>query len=153
MQKKERKVLSIPPTYLFLCMLGSAAFYFLVPSMNVLRFPYTVLLGLPVLLFSLYVISAAHFLLKKHDTPETYARSTRVVATGLYRYSRNPMYVGFLLFLTSLSLMLGNALSFIGPLVLFIIIDRMFIPYEEEKMERELGEDYRAYKRTVRRWL
>ena len=63
------------------------------------------------------------------------------------------MYVGFVVFLIGCSILSGNILSALCPLILFLILDRMFIPYEEEKMEATFGEEYLEYKRRVRRWL
>ena len=63
------------------------------------------------------------------------------------------MYVGFVVFLIGCSVLSGNILSALCPLIFFLILDRMFIPYEEEKMEAAFGEEYLEYKRSVRRWL
>jgi protein-S-isoprenylcysteine O-methyltransferase Ste14 len=41
----------------------------------------------------------------------------------------------------------------LSPLCFFVVLDRMIIPYEEEKMERTFGKEYLGYRRKVRRWL
>jgi protein-S-isoprenylcysteine O-methyltransferase Ste14 len=63
------------------------------------------------------------------------------------------MYVGFVIFVTGLSVLSGNILALLWPVFFFIVLDRMFIPYEEEKMENTFGPEYLEYKRKVRRWL
>lgn len=89
----------------------------------------------------------------KYKTPEKFQPSTCVVTDGIYKYSRNPMYLGGLIFLIGLVIILQNVLAFIAPIVFFLIINYMFIPYEEEKMETECGQDYLLYKKKVSRWL
>lgn len=61
--------------------------------------------------------------------------------------------MGFVSFLIGCSLLSGNILSLLCPPAFFLVLDRMFIPYEEEKMENTFGEKYLAYKKRVRRWL
>jgi protein-S-isoprenylcysteine O-methyltransferase Ste14 len=63
------------------------------------------------------------------------------------------MYVGFVALLMGCSILSGNLLSFLSPLFLFVILNWMFIPYEEEKMENTFGGKYLDYKKRVRRWL
>ena len=101
----------------------------------------------------IYFIVKSSYSLKKQNTPDNFRISTAVVETGLYKYSRNPMYLGALIFLIGLSVLFGNLISFISPVLFFIIINWMFIPYEEEKMEKEMGEEYVEYKKTARCWL
>ena len=79
--------------------------------------------------------------------------ASTLIASGLYRFSRNPLYVSGLL------LQLGIALLMNQPwIALFVpaskfVFDRYVIAREEAYLEREFGEAYVDYKRTVRRWL
>jgi protein-S-isoprenylcysteine O-methyltransferase Ste14 len=131
---------------------ASALLYFLVPQMNLIIFPIN-LLGVLLLVLGNYLVINSHYLLKKRGTPENFDRSTCVVETGLYKYSRNPMYLGAVIFLIGWSVLLGNIISFLSPIIFFIIINWMFIPFEEEKMEKELGDSYLEYKKKTRRWF
>lgn len=80
-------------------------------------------------------------------------KSSTVVTNGVYRYSRNPMYLGMLLLLIAVGVYLGKLSPWIvPPLFVWLINQWQIIP--EEKMLTELfGERYRNYKRAVRRWL
>ena len=120
--------------------------------MNLIIFPMN-LFGIPLMLLGFFLIMNAYYLFKKHHTPEKFEKSTCVVKTGLYKRSRNPMYLGGLFFLMGLSILSGNIISFISPILFFIIINWMFIPYEEEKMGKEIGKEYVDYKKKVRRWI
>ncbi len=76
-----------------------------------------------------------------------------IVQDGPYRYSRNPIYLGFLVAYAGLAMM-ANApvmLLLLGPL--WYILDRHVIAPEERYLNDKFGEEYLAYKSTKRRWL
>jgi protein-S-isoprenylcysteine O-methyltransferase Ste14 len=79
--------------------------------------------------------------------------TTALVTSGPYHLSRNPMYVGMGFLYAGLALSLGVIWALpLLPLVLFAI-DRLVIAREERYLEGKFGEEYRDYKRRVRRWL
>lgn len=80
-------------------------------------------------------------------------KNSALVASGPFRRTRNPMYLGLLLVMIGLALVLGTAAAYFAAAVFFLFADRVSIPYEEAKMEAQFGEEYRAYKKTVRRWI
>ena len=84
--------------------------------------------------------------------PASPVNSTLVI-NGPFRFTRNPMYLGILILLTGLCLLIGTATALLAVPVYFLFVNFVSIPYEEEKMERQFGDDYRAYKSRVRRWL
>lgn len=81
------------------------------------------------------------------------ARASTLVATGVYRLTRNPMYVGMALILTGIALVLGSVGAFAGPVLFVAFITRFQIIPEERVMAAKFGEDYIAFCRQVRRWL
>lgn len=93
-----------------------------------------------------------HFFRNK-TTPIPTAEPSALVIEGPYRISRNPMYLGFLLVLGGVAFFAGSPLYWLAPAGFFWIIDRLFIPYEEAKLERLFGEDYTRLKQATRRWL
>ena len=80
-------------------------------------------------------------------------RATALVASGVYRVSRNPMYVGFLLVLTALTVYSGNILSMILVVLFFLYMNFVQIASEESALARLFGLAYNEYKTKVRRWL
>jgi len=79
--------------------------------------------------------------------------SNQLVTTGLYAFSRNPMYVGLLVLLLGWGLILGSLSAFlILPLFIIVINTQQIIP-EEQILERKFNQDYLDYKMAVRRWL
>lgn len=80
--------------------------------------------------------------------------TTALVAQGIYRWSRNPMYLGIVLSLVAWGLYLAHVPALAcGPLAFVVYLDRFQIGPEERALEAKFGEEYRAYKRAVRRWL
>jgi protein-S-isoprenylcysteine O-methyltransferase Ste14 len=79
--------------------------------------------------------------------------STALVTSGMYRYTRNPMYVGMTLIYAGLSLLANSviALAFLPPLL--VLITYAVIKREEHYLEVSFGEPYREYKQRVRRWI
>ena len=84
--------------------------------------------------------------------PASETNST-LVDHGPFRYSRNPMYAGILMLFAGISLYVGTLPYFAVTAGLFWLLNTHFIPFEEAKMERLLGQAYVDYKSRVRRWV
>lgn len=151
--KTNKKIIGTPPMYFILAIVLSLIFYFVFPQFNSISYPHNLIGGIFLLLVGFYWIMKPHLNLEKHQTPEKFHQSTCVVTSGLYQYSRNPMYLGFVIFLMGFGFFLGNIVAITPSFLFFFIMDAMFIPYEEEKMQKELGEKYLKYKKKVRKWL
>lgn len=83
-------------------------------------------------------------------TPEA---TTTMVTSGIYRFTRNPMYLGFLLVLAGWAMYLSNLLAF-AFLPLFVwYMNRFQIVPEERALGAKFSDAFTAYKRAVRRWL
>ena len=80
-------------------------------------------------------------------------RTRQLVTGGIYRWSRNPMYLALLLLLLAWSLLLANALALLGIPLCFCYLDRLPIRHEEHHLQRKFGAVYRDYQQRVRRWL
>ncbi len=119
------------------------------------RLPGGGVLGWPLLALgaSLYLWCAWDFSVGGHGTPSPTDPPRTLVTEGLYRHSRNPMYVGVLLVL------LGEALVFASPLVLgyalaiLVGFHLRVIHYEEPVLRRSFGTAYEDYRARVPRWL
>lgn len=80
-------------------------------------------------------------------------RSTAIVRTGPYRYSRNPIYVSFILLGVALSVWLNNLWLLVMLVPAVGVIEAIVIPREERFLEQTFHEQYTSYKAAVRRWL
>ncbi len=79
--------------------------------------------------------------------------SSHLIRSGLYRFSRNPIYVSGLLLQLGIALLLENLWMVLLVPVSKIVFDRYVIGREEAYLERTFGEVYMDYRRSVRRWL
>ena len=110
--------------------------------------------GIVVLLMGIVVTAAAAGAFAKAGTPLVpFETSTVVVKTGLFRYTRNPMYLGMVIALTGIAILFGTLSGFFVLPFFVWIIQRQYIVPEEAFMEALFGEKYLSYKRSVRRWL
>ena len=80
-------------------------------------------------------------------------RASSMVTHGIYRFTRNPMYLGMVMFLLAWAIHLAALLPFIGPLVFVLYITRFQIRPEERALKELFGDEYVAYAARVRRWL
>jgi len=112
------------------------------------------LVGSALLVAGLALLVVAGGLFTRADTGLIPFRDTRALVThGLYRYSRNPMYVAMALVLLGVAVTVGASLALLVPAAFLVIIDRRFIRAEERQLEALFGDEYRAYCQRVRRWL
>ena len=79
--------------------------------------------------------------------------SKALMTDGFFRFSRNPIYLGLAVSLLGAALFLGSLSPFVVPPLFVWIIQSQFIVHEERILEDTFGEEYRAYKAKVRRWL
>ena len=85
--------------------------------------------------------------------PLTPNKSATVVTTGVYKLTRNPMYLGLALMLLALAVYLASPWALLGPLVFAAYITRFQIVPEERILTARFGTAYSAYCAQVRRWL
>ncbi|HEY69182.1 MAG TPA: isoprenylcysteine carboxylmethyltransferase family protein [Anaerolineae bacterium] len=71
------------------------------------------------------------------------AESSTLMTTGPFRYSRNPMVLGMLIWLLGLATLLGSLMAFLFPALLFILAIAFIIPVEEKRLESSYREEYR----------
>lgn len=79
--------------------------------------------------------------------------TSALISSGIYRYSRNPMYVGILFALVAWAAFLSSAWALIGPVAFVLYINRFQIEPEERILASMFGAAYADYKSAVRRWL
>jgi protein-S-isoprenylcysteine O-methyltransferase Ste14 len=107
-----------------------------------------VLLGL-----ALPIIGTIHFIAAGTQVVPTSATNNKLVVGGLYRFTRNPMYLGLVIASLGAAMLFGRPLMYLGPLLVFAMANWGFIPFEEAKMRRQFGEQFDAYCKRVRRWI
>ena len=96
---------------------------------------------------------ALAMMLRSGQNPEPWKPTPELLPTGIYRFSRNPMYAGMFLAQLALALWLNQAwIALTAPFALYAVFFIAVKP-EERYLEAKFGDSYRDYKRKVRRWL
>lgn len=152
-ERKKVGMLVPPPLLLIaICALSIVAQLILFGSFNISTSG--VALGVLVILASVLIVVSCMKSFRAAGTPfRPVSPSTAIVNSGLYRFSRNPMYVGMAGLLAGVGSMLGSYV-FIAAVVIFIVIVHFGVVMSEERyLEALHGEAYRRYKQSVRRWL
>jgi protein-S-isoprenylcysteine O-methyltransferase Ste14 len=90
---------------------------------------------------------------KARTTLDPHGSSTQVVTSGIYRFTRNPIYLGFLLMLIGLPLVSGLYWGVVLSPFYILTMNRLIIEQEETYLEKKFGNAYISYASRVRRWL
>ena len=98
-------------------------------------------------------ILAARALFRAGSNPNPHRPSRHLVTSGIYARTRNPIYVSMAVLVLGFGILARNGWHLIGLVIFLVVVDRTQIPREERYLEGRFGEDFRAYRRRVRRWL
>jgi len=102
--------------------------------------------------FALMVAADAQF--KRAGTAvKPFSRASVLVTGGAFAFSRNPMYLGMLLVLAGVAVLQGSPAALAVALLFAWRVQRTFILPEEWRLESQFGNEYRQYRRRVRRWI
>lgn len=153
MATSSRPTLLMPPAALVIAMIAMAGLNYWAP---VVRFDdlWVSRVGILAMALSLLInVVGAVSLLLHRTTVIPFRESSHLVTTGLYRLSRNPIYVSMVVLLLGAVAALGS----LSPLVVVPLfaawIDRKHIRVEERLLEAKFGDSYREYRQRTRRWV
>lgn len=143
----------LPPHWLLGAIVLMMIARWLCPGPRWLAFPWT-LFGIAVAALGLVTTVASAGMFRSMGTGvRPFTPATVLVARGVFRLTRNPMYLGMLAMLVGLAVALGTTVPLLLPPLFALVIDRRFIRREEEFLAERFGEPYREFCRKVRRWL
>jgi len=143
----------MPTTYLLVAILAMIALHWLIPLRTLIPSPWNLLGLLPLAAgVGLNLLADRAFHMAK-TTVKPLERPAVLVRDGVFRCTRNPMYLGFVLVLLGIAILLRSVTPFLVIPIFAILMDRLFITAEEFNLERSFGEDWLQYRTQVRRWL
>ncbi len=143
----------MPPTYLFIAIVIMVALHFILPVTTIGQTLWK-LVGIVPLAAGLILNLVADRDFKKHRTTvKPFEESTALITAGVYRLSRNPMYLGFELILIGVALFLGSLTPFAVVILFPLLMEALFIRAEEQMLAQQFGRSWLAYKEEVRRWI
>lgn len=122
-----------------------------------LTLPYSDVIALVLGMMGIVVIFLGILTFRKHETtvnplkPET---ASRLVNSGIYGITRNPMYLGNVIVLLAWGIFLNNWPLLVAGSLLFVLFMNVFqIGPEEDALVGLFGDEYEAYRKRVRRWI
>ena len=141
----------IPPPVIFLLCL---VLMYALPSCGTLPSLSGLAIGIGLVGTVIALLSVKQFIHAKTTIlPHHFSGTTQLVTTGVFRLSRNPMYLSLVLWLVAFALWLGNPLAW-AVLPLFIgALNRFQIQPEEHFLHAKFGDTYAQYCQRVRRWI
>jgi protein-S-isoprenylcysteine O-methyltransferase Ste14 len=142
-----------PPVYLLLTLLVMTALNFKLPIARWVVPPYSYVGSALIVIGTLMTGYSARLFAKAGTPLIPFERSTALVTHGLYRFTRNPMYLGLVIIVLGVAILQGSVGAFL-PLPVFVwILQSHYVRGEERFLEGIFGTRYLEYKRTVRRWI
>ena len=148
----------LPPIWFFVFLIIALVLHFSFPGTHAFNFSDLLvfkILGIIIFIIGMSFSLQASKQFKEENTEilPTSPTNRVLITKGAYKYSRNPMYLGMVLSIVGIGVYVGTLPLFIAALAHFMVLNFFFIPFEEEKMERQFGEEFVRYKAVVRRWV
>ncbi|MDC3109984.1 isoprenylcysteine carboxylmethyltransferase family protein [Flavobacteriales bacterium] len=148
------KFSKIPPPLVVLILVIST--FFSSKKIDLIQIPFQSLISIFILSIGILILLNPVLKFKKSKTtinPIKFKKVNKLVTSGIYKYSRNPMYLGLLMIVISSSIFYLNIYSILTPLFFYLWINRFQIKREEVFLTEKFGEDYLSYKKKTRRWI
>ena len=143
----------LPPTYLLVAIILIVLLHFIFPITNIIEIPWNLIGLLPLILGVALNLIADRAFKRNQTTVKPFQESSTLITDGVYRLSRHPMYLGFVLILVGISLLLGSISPYIVVIAFTILMDFVFIRVEEMMLEDKFQDEWKQYKSKVRRWI
>jgi len=146
----------VPPPALFVVIFvaGLVAAYFLPLRFLPDTLPARLGVGMPLFaLAALFGAWGSSTFRRSGATAEFGKPVVKLVQTGPFRFTRNPIYLALVLVLAGFAAVLDNAWLAIGVPLLVLALDRLVVVHEERFLAERFGGEYAAYRRRVRRWI
>ena len=146
--------MKIPPPILVLILVVSN--FLSSKKIDVIHIPHQTLVSILILLIGILILIIPVTKFIKYKTtidPIEFKKVNKLVTSGIYKYSRNPMYLGLLLIVISSSILYLNIYSVSTPIFFYYWINRFQIQREEIFLTEKFGKEYLSYKNKTRRWI
>ena len=147
-------MIRIPPPILVLVLVISN--FFSSKKIDLIHLPNQDLISIIILLIGVLILTNPIFKFIKSKTtidPIKFKKVNKLITSGIYQYSRNPMYLGLLMIVISTSIFYLNIFSITTPFLFYYWINRFQIKREEIFLTEKFGKEYMLYKTKTRRWI
>ena len=112
------------------------------------------LIGVLGLISSVGILFSGFNMFKSYgEDPVPTSLTNRIIKTGIFAYTRNPIYLSFVLFFLSMFLVFENVMYFLSAIIIAFWLHHWVIKVEEEYLLENFSDEYERYKNSVKRWL
>ena len=145
----------LPPIAFLLFLVAGGVVEYLYPSYTQWLAGWLhVIVGAGVMVGGFYILASAfHLFMVAGTDPLTTRPATVLVTSGVFQYSRNPMYIGEISFFVGIGILSGSYWICLAAVLFGLYLRYYVIRREEAYLLRAFGEEYVAYRKKVRRWL
>jgi len=142
----------MPPVIILIAILFQIALHKLLPIMIIFEEMDWIGIVMGFLGFFIFTGSTLLFRINK-TTMIPFQDPSFLITNGIYKYTRNPMYLGMLFVQFGIAIYFGSISPFIIPFLFIPIMNSRIIQHEEVMLEKQFGESYIIFKNSVRRWI
>ena len=147
-------MIKIPPPLIVLTLIVSI--YFSSKKIDLINIPFQLQISIFILSVGILIfINPVLQFIKSKTTinPIQFKETNKLVTSGIFKYSRNPMYLGMLMIIISTSIFYLNIYSILTPFLFILWINKFQIKREEIFLTEKFGKEYFSYKNKTRRWI
>ena len=147
-------MIKIPPPLIVLTLIISI--YFSSKKIDLIQIPFQLPISIFILSIGILIfINPVLQFIKSKTTinPIKFDEVDKLVTSGIFKYSRNPMYLGMLMIIISTSIFYLNIYSILTPFLFILWINKFQIKREEVFLTKKFGKEYLSYKNKTRRWV
>ena len=147
-------MIKIPPPLIVLVLIVSI--YFSSKKIDLINIPFQLEISIFILSSGIliFVNPVLQFIKSKTTVnPIQFKEVNKLVISGIFKYSRNPMYLGMLMIILSTSIFYLNIFSILTPFLFIFWINKFQIKREEAFLTEKFGKEYLSYKNKTRKWL
>lgn len=152
--KNDKAGVIIFPPILFICAIALGVAIGYIFPVAFLPFYIVLILGIVLLIIAIVLLRRSVRALAIHKTTVNPSGvTTAIVTSGIYKHTRNPIYISFTLIYISALVMTNAWWGFLLLVPLLIIVQKGIVEREEKYLTQKFGEEYLKYKSEVKRWL
>src|SRR5271166_1632304 len=143
----------LPPAYFLASLALMAALAFALPIAVIAAWPWRAAGLIPIAAGVGLNLAADRAFKARGTTVKPFEPSSVLLTDGVFRITRNPMYLGMILILVGVAMLIGSLSPFLVVAGFAAIIETRFIPVEERMLAETFGDAWTAYCRRTRRWI
>jgi protein-S-isoprenylcysteine O-methyltransferase Ste14 len=144
---------ALPLTYLVVGIAAILALHLLFPGARIIAYPFNLLGGIAVALGVAFNVLASRDFKRRGAAVRPFAVTRTLVTDGLFRMTRNPMYLGLVFVLTGIAYGLGTLTPWAVVLLFAVLMHVLFVRPEERMLRLRFSDQWRSYKARVPRWM